>query len=190
MEFRGPGSLEVRQGDRVIELPRQKHRALLARLLLSEGEVVSADRLVEDLWERVPPTSAKASLQNFVSQLRRALGAEVLVTRPSGYELRIDPDSLDLARFERLLREAAQRARFRAGDEAPGSTGAAGGAAARGRFVRAVRRREVAGSRSSPPRRARSSVDAELALGRRGTSARGSRRSSRSPRSASASASS
>ena len=46
-------------------------------LLLEAGRVVSLDRLVEALWEGNPPATAVASLQNFVAQLRKALGADV-----------------------------------------------------------------------------------------------------------------
>jgi DNA-binding SARP family transcriptional activator len=91
----------------VIELPRQKHRALLAALLL-HGEGVPADRLIEDLWGEEAPSSAKASLQNFVSQLRRTIGNDVLLTRPSGYVLDVAPGDTDLARFEQLTEQASE----------------------------------------------------------------------------------
>src|SRR4051794_41972327 len=89
MEFRILGPLEVRDGDRTVELPRQKQRALLASLLLRAGEPASIDRLIEDLWGDSAPASARASLQNVVSQLRRLLGPETLVTGPAGYALEI-----------------------------------------------------------------------------------------------------
>ena len=47
-------------------------------LLLAAGRVVSVDRLVEALWEGKPPATAVASLQNFVAQLRKALGPDVI----------------------------------------------------------------------------------------------------------------
>src|SRR5947208_7409489 len=110
MEFRLLGSFELRDGDRVVELPRQKHRALLAALLLRAGEVVPADRLIGDLWGEFTPSSARASLQNFVSQLRRTLGPDVLVTRQGGYVLQVGPGEFDLARFQQLVAEADEAA--------------------------------------------------------------------------------
>jgi DNA-binding SARP family transcriptional activator/streptogramin lyase len=65
-------------------------------------ELVASDRLVDELWgERPPPTAAKI-LQNAVSQLRKTLGDDRLLTRPPGYFLRVEPGELDLERFEVL----------------------------------------------------------------------------------------
>jgi DNA-binding SARP family transcriptional activator len=100
------GPLEVGVSGRPVELRRQKQRALLAFLALRAGEVVSTDRLVEDLWGPEPPKAAVGSLQNLVSELRKALGAEVLVTRAPGYLLAVDRYDVDAHRFERLVREA------------------------------------------------------------------------------------
>src|SRR3954469_18914021 len=108
MEFRVLGPFELRDADGVIELPRQKHRALLAALLLRAGEVVPADRLIGDLWGEDAPSSARASLQNFVSQLRRTLGPDALVTRQGGYVLQVGPRDSDLARFKQLVAEAGE----------------------------------------------------------------------------------
>jgi DNA-binding SARP family transcriptional activator len=86
-------------------LPGGKPKALLARLLLDSGRVVSTDALVEALWESPPPSAAKV-LQAHVSALRKALGPEAIETRAGGYVLRSGPS--DLARFEEL----AERARL------------------------------------------------------------------------------
>ncbi|MFL5931793.1 MAG: BTAD domain-containing putative transcriptional regulator [Gaiellaceae bacterium] len=100
------GPLEVGVSGRPVELRRQKQRALLALLALRAGEVVSTDRLVEDLWGSEPPKAAVGSLQNLVSELRKVLGAELLVTRAPGYVLAIEPHDVDAHRFEQLAREA------------------------------------------------------------------------------------
>ena len=81
-------------------------RALLAFLLLHANEPVSSDRLIDEVWGPTPPKTAGASLQNYVSRLRKAIGAELLVSEPAGYMLRVDPERFDLARFERLTAEA------------------------------------------------------------------------------------
>jgi DNA-binding SARP family transcriptional activator len=106
-EFRILGPLEV-SGDegQPVPLGGQKQRALLGLLLVRAGEVVATDRLVTDLWGEQPPRTATTSLQNFVSQLRKLLGAGAIETKPPGYVLRIDPDCFDLARFEGLVAAA------------------------------------------------------------------------------------
>jgi DNA-binding SARP family transcriptional activator len=78
MEFRILGPLEVRDGDGVVPIRRPKHRALLAALLLHAGEAVSVDQLLDDLWGEQPPPTAKGSLQNGVSALRKVLGGQML----------------------------------------------------------------------------------------------------------------
>src|SRR5919201_661146 len=102
MEFRILGPLEVLQDGRALELGGAKQRALLAALLLERNRAVSAERLVDALWEEEPTATARRALQVYVSQLRKVLGKERLETRPPGYMLRVEPDELDLARFERL----------------------------------------------------------------------------------------
>jgi predicted ATPase/DNA-binding SARP family transcriptional activator len=119
MEFGILGPLEVRDGPGLVRVPGAKERALLADLLVHAGRVVSADRLVEDLWGDDPPGNPANTLQGRVSALRRALGtagAGLVVTRPPGYVLEADPGQVDAARFERLVAEAGRAA----GDAAAG----------------------------------------------------------------------
>jgi predicted ATPase/DNA-binding SARP family transcriptional activator len=106
MDFSILGPLEVSDSGRPLELRRQKHRALLGALLLRAGEVVSTDTLLDELWGESPPPTARVSLQNGVSQLRKLLGAGVLVTRAPGYLLAVERERVDLFRFARLLEEA------------------------------------------------------------------------------------
>jgi DNA-binding SARP family transcriptional activator len=115
LEFRILGPLEVSADGEPLQLSGQKQRALLALLLLDVNRVVSTDRIVDALWGEEPPRTAATSLQNFVSQLRKLLGSDVVVTKPPGYQLRIEPEQLDLERFVRLVEEsraepAAERA--------------------------------------------------------------------------------
>ncbi|HEV3011962.1 MAG TPA: BTAD domain-containing putative transcriptional regulator, partial [Actinomycetota bacterium] len=108
MDFGILGPLEVRDGSGLVRVPGVKERALLADLLVHAGQVVSADRLVEDLWGDDPPGKPANTLQGRVSALRRALGpgAGGLATRPPGYVLEAGPDQVDAGRFERLVAEA------------------------------------------------------------------------------------
>src|SRR5450755_5101448 len=73
MDYRILGAFEVRVGDRLVGLGGEKPRALLAILLLHRNEVVSADRLIDDLWGEAPPASALPTLRAYVSRLRKAL---------------------------------------------------------------------------------------------------------------------
>lgn len=109
MDFRILGPLEVQDGTELLSLGGAKQRALLAILLLHANEVVSAERLLEDLWgERQPASGAKA-LHVYISQLRKLIGEDRVLTRAPGYALRLDPDELDMTRFL-SLRERAETA--------------------------------------------------------------------------------
>jgi DNA-binding SARP family transcriptional activator len=102
-EFLILGPLEVRLGGRPFALGSTKQRALLAALLLRMDEVVSVERLIDELWGDAPPRSAANALQVYVSQLRKTLGADVLVTEAPGYVARLATAQLDAARFESLV---------------------------------------------------------------------------------------
>ena len=104
MEFRILGPLEVLSEGQPLNLGGQKQRALLVLLLLEANQVVTNDRAIDALWEP-PPRTAQKALQVYVSQLRKVLGKERLQTKQRGYLLRIEPDELDLSRFERLQAE-------------------------------------------------------------------------------------
>jgi DNA-binding SARP family transcriptional activator len=115
-DFRILGPLEVVDETGPLLLGGLKQRAVLALLLLEAPKAVSTDRLIDALWAEQPPRTAATSLQNFISQLRKTLGADVLVTKPPGYALAIRPNQVDLTRFRdlvvtaRAVTEAAQRA--------------------------------------------------------------------------------
>jgi len=110
LQFRLLGSFEVSDGHRPLALGGFKQQAVLVILVLSANEVVSADRLVDELWRKDPPRQATGSLQAYVSNLRRALdpgrapreASGVLRTQGAGYLLAADPADIDAARFEQL----------------------------------------------------------------------------------------
>src|SRR5438552_1017550 len=105
-DFRILGPLEVSDETGPLLLGGQKQRAVLALLLLEPGRVVSIDRIVDALWGSSPPRTAMTSLQNFVSQLRKTLGSDVLETKAPGYRLRVEAGQLDLDRFRTLVENA------------------------------------------------------------------------------------
>ncbi|HEX9380656.1 MAG TPA: AfsR/SARP family transcriptional regulator [Gaiellaceae bacterium] len=108
-EFRLLGPLEVVIGGKPVDIGAAKPRALLALLLLHRNQVVSTERLIDELWADEPPARATKTLQVYISQLRKALGPDRLVTRPPGYLLRVEPGELDLERFEQLAADARKR---------------------------------------------------------------------------------
>jgi DNA-binding SARP family transcriptional activator/tetratricopeptide (TPR) repeat protein len=103
MEFRILGPLEVLEDGRQVDLGGAKQRALLAVLLLHANEVVSSDRLIDALWEEEAPETGRKALQVYVSQLRKAVGRDRLLTKAPGYLLRVEPGELDLERFRELV---------------------------------------------------------------------------------------
>ena len=106
VEFRILGPLEVVADGTPLELGGGRQNALLMLLLLSAREVCSKDRLINELWEDEPPETAGNILQIYVSQLRKVLPADTIVTRAPGYLAQLEPGQLDLDRFERLVEEA------------------------------------------------------------------------------------
>jgi DNA-binding SARP family transcriptional activator/DNA-binding beta-propeller fold protein YncE len=117
MEFRILGPFEVSHAEGVIVLGPRKQRALLAVLLLHANEVVTSERLIDELWGDDAPATAAKSVQVYVSQIRKGLrnggpvstDGDVLLTRAGGYVLTVGPGALDAWRFERALEEG-QRA--------------------------------------------------------------------------------
>ncbi len=128
MEFCILGPLEARAESGAASLGAAKQRALLAILLLHPNEVVSRDRLIDELWGASQPATAANAIQVYVAQVRKALEpgrqrnspSSVLLTRPGGYQLRVEPGALDAERFEDLLVEGSS-ARA-AGDPSTAST--------------------------------------------------------------------
>jgi YVTN family beta-propeller protein len=105
LEFRILGPVEVVDGDRSVALGAPKQRAVLALLLLHRGEVVLRDRVIDELWGEQVPASAAKSVQVYVSNLRKALGDGLVVTRGGGYVLETGPVQVDCDRFESLVGE-------------------------------------------------------------------------------------
>ena len=123
MDYGILGPFEVRARDQLVALRGARQRELLAVLLLHANEIVSSDRLIDDLWEGDPPPTAAKMIQNSVSQLRKLLepegvveGEQRLVTRSPGYLLRVEPGELDADRFEALAAEG--RRELAAGEHA------------------------------------------------------------------------
>lgn len=109
MRFGILGATEARRADgSVVPVRGPRLRALLARLLVEPGRAVSVERLIDDLYGHPAPAGVANALQSQVSRLRRALPDCPVELRPDGYRLDVDPDQVDVHRFEHLAREGAR----------------------------------------------------------------------------------
>src|SRR5690349_11436482 len=114
LRFAVLGPFRVERDGQQVDLGPRLQRTLLAILLLDAGHVVPVDRLIDLLWRDGPPPAPAASLQAYVSQLRRVLEpgrpprahATVLVTQEPGYVLRAGDDQVDALRFQAMARQA------------------------------------------------------------------------------------
>jgi DNA-binding SARP family transcriptional activator len=111
------GSIAIEHGDRRLgprDLGGSRPKQVLEILLAARGGPVPVERLAEMLWgERVPGNFA-ASIQTFVSTLRRHLCAdphcarELIVTERGAYRFAVEHATIDLDRFDRLLARAGR----------------------------------------------------------------------------------
>ncbi|MFF3249263.1 BTAD domain-containing putative transcriptional regulator [Streptomyces sp. NPDC002870] len=98
-------------GGTAVRVATRKRRVMLSLLALEANRVVPLDRLVDVLWEGVPPEHARTVVHGHISALRRLLGRGLSIeTRPPGYVLGIDVDRVDAHRFSQLVKAAAERA--------------------------------------------------------------------------------
>src|ERR1700726_2269580 len=102
MEFRVLGPFEVHDGDQEIPIGAFRQRAVLALLTIHAGQMLSTDRIIDEIWSGSPPPSALKTLHAYISRLRKSLhdptisGAGVsLLSHHSGYELAIEPSDVD-----------------------------------------------------------------------------------------------
>jgi DNA-binding SARP family transcriptional activator len=106
VEFRVLGPLEVIDRDEHLVLGGHRQRMVLAVLVLNANQVVSTDRLINDVWGDEPPSTARKSLQVYISRLRSLLGPDRIEPQRPGYVLRLEPDELDADHFSDLVGRA------------------------------------------------------------------------------------
>jgi DNA-binding SARP family transcriptional activator len=125
VEFRILGPLQALVDDTPVSLGGRQQRAVLAILLAHSNQTVPVDRLIDGVWDDSPPESAANLLQGYISQLRKALGKEVIATRGRGYAVIVPSGALDLHRFEQQAEAGmAERARGSAADSSAELTAA------------------------------------------------------------------
>ena len=112
------GPLEARRDGEVVPIGGRRVAALLARLAIDRGRLVTASALIDAVWEEELPADPAHALQTLVSRLRRALGPDALAQESGGY--RLADGTVDAGEFERLAAEGA--AALRAHDPARAAT--------------------------------------------------------------------
>jgi DNA-binding SARP family transcriptional activator len=110
MQVRLFGELEVLAAGVPVPVRGAKQRALLALLALQRGQPVSADRLIDTLWGDGQVANPANALQAQIGQLRRTFGVAAIVTSDAGYALDVQPDQVDVVRFEQLVRKGRRLA--------------------------------------------------------------------------------
>ncbi|MER5871121.1 AfsR/SARP family transcriptional regulator [Streptomyces sp. NPDC002044] len=119
MRYELLGPLLVSNGAAHHSLSAPKMEMTLATLLIAAGRVTTKEQLVSELWSTAPPRRASAAVHVYLSQLRKFLvsagdhAGDAIVTKPSGYVLRLGGASYDVDDFQQLTRTG--RARQHAG---------------------------------------------------------------------------
>ncbi len=111
------GPVRAWRGDQEISLGSPQSRTLLALLLAHGGEVMSLAHIVDAMWGTEPPQTAVNAVHRNVGLLRRLIEPGLSVRDPGsklfrsagGYRLAVEPETLDLLRFRRLVEQARRQ---------------------------------------------------------------------------------
>lgn len=112
------GSVDLRIDGRAVPMLRPQQRSVLAALAVDAGRPVPVDTLVARVWSGAPPVAARRSAQALIARLNTAGGRALVVRRPAGYLLDVDPSAVDLHRFTMWVRAAEGGARVGDGERA------------------------------------------------------------------------
>ncbi len=99
------GDIQLSLDGKAHTIGSRNQRLVLAALAAHPNRVVSADALIDALWEEEPPPTARRTLGSYVSRLRSVLGDLVEIAH-LGYRLHADVGTLDLLYFEALVDQA------------------------------------------------------------------------------------
>lgn len=105
-EFLVLGPLTVVHQRRPLPLGGARQMAVLARLLIDVGAVVSMDDLVDGVWDGDEPSRPDATVRSYLSHLRSAVEpgrdrsqASIIERCAPGYRLAVDPEQVDVHCF-------------------------------------------------------------------------------------------
>ncbi|GIJ62606.1 AfsR/SARP family transcriptional regulator [Virgisporangium aurantiacum] len=108
-EFRLLGEVQVHVDGQPVDLGHARQRFLLVALLVDANRPVPVDRLLDRVWGSGQPRHARNAVSGYVSRLRRILdGVATITRRPDGYLLAVDPDTVDMFVFRRLVGRSAR----------------------------------------------------------------------------------
>lgn len=102
LDIRVFGPLQIRRGAGTLTVPGRTSRAVLCALLLDPGEPVEIARITRLVWsDAAAPSNPDHAVQTHITRLRRLLGVDLILTDHHGYHLTVDPQAIDIQRFER-----------------------------------------------------------------------------------------
>ncbi|HEX6511268.1 MAG TPA: BTAD domain-containing putative transcriptional regulator [Chloroflexota bacterium] len=110
MNIRLLGALQIERGGERLgpgDFAGRKPKQLLEILLNERGHIVPRDRLIELLWPADPPLNADATLDTYVSLVRKRLGSGELRSVKPGYLIDCSHAEVDVDRFEALAQQAS-----------------------------------------------------------------------------------
>ena len=110
MEFRLLGPVELWIAGQDVDLGPVKQRTVLAGLLVEPGRLVPSSTLIDRVWGDSASADSRNILYTYIARLRRILAAATargegrieLLRQSGGYRLDVDPERIDLHRFQRL----------------------------------------------------------------------------------------
>lgn len=100
VRYRALGPITVELDGHDAKLGGLRQQMVLAVLLRSANRVVSQDSLIDSVWAGEPPEAARATVQSYIYNLRRALGPDAILRRGDGYLVEVDADTFDVIAFE------------------------------------------------------------------------------------------
>ena len=100
VRYRALGPMTVEVDGHEAKLGGLRQQMVLAVLLRSANHVVSQDVLIDSVWAGEPPEAARATIQSYIYNLRRALGADSIIRRGDGYLIEVDTETFDVLSFE------------------------------------------------------------------------------------------
>lgn len=111
VSYRALGPITVEVEGQKVKLGGLRQQMVLAVLLRSANRVQSQDALIDSVWAGEPPEAARATVQSYIYNLRRALGPESIVRRGDGYVIEVDPETFDVLAFERSVETGTRLAK-------------------------------------------------------------------------------
>lgn len=117
LSFQLLGPVRAWIGRDEVDLGTRQQRAVLAVLLLADGQPVTVDDVVDRVWGENPPRSARGTLRTYIYRLRRVLesaapGSDLIQFTASSYRIATQDVDIDSAEFFELLRLAEEVRRF------------------------------------------------------------------------------